>query len=114
MAATPTVNIVIPQGTDFSEIFTSTESDGTATNLSGFSARSKMKKHPGAAVGTAISFTVGITSSTGQIELSLTDTETAAIAEGRYYFDVLLISPEPSSTITRMLEGQVLVTPGIS
>jgi len=33
MAATPVVNIVIAQGTDFSESFTSTESDGSASKL---------------------------------------------------------------------------------
>ena len=45
MAPLDAVNIVIPQGADFSESFTSTESDGSLTNLNGFSGVSKLKKY---------------------------------------------------------------------
>ena len=48
MAAVPSVNIVIPQGTTFSELFTSTESDGSATNLTGYSGTAKIRKYTGA------------------------------------------------------------------
>ena len=107
MAATPTVNIVIPQGADFSELFTSTESDGSATNLS---AQAKIKKHPGASSST--SFSVSITGSTGEVTISLTDTQTAALTSGRYYYDVFLTSG--SGVVSRMVEGQAFVTAGIS
>ena len=43
MAVTPTVNIVIAQGVEFEETFLSTESNGTATNLTGYSAVAKLK-----------------------------------------------------------------------
>jgi len=110
MAATPTVNIVIPQGADFSELFTSTESDGSATNLSGYSAQAKIKKHPGASSST--SFSVSITGSTGEVTISLTDTQTAALTSGRYYYDVFLTSG--GGVVSRMVEGQAFVTAGIS
>ena len=45
MTVNPVINIVIPQGFDFSEIFQSTESDGSASNLSGYSGSAKLKKH---------------------------------------------------------------------
>ena len=45
MAVNPVINISIPQGSDFSETFVSTESDGSASNLAGYSAAAKMKKH---------------------------------------------------------------------
>ena len=37
MAANPVINITIPQGFDFEETFTSTETDGSASNLAGYS-----------------------------------------------------------------------------
>ena len=46
MAVNPVINITIPQGSDFSETFVSTESNGSASNLAGYSGAAKMKKHP--------------------------------------------------------------------
>lgn len=110
MAATPVVNIVIPQGTDFSELFTSTESDGTATNLTGYSGAAKIKKHPGAS--TSTSFSVSITASTGEVTISLTDTQTTDLEPGRYYYDVYLTSS--LGNVSRMVEGMAFVTAGIT
>jgi len=44
MDATPVINITIPQVTTFSETFTSTESDGSITNLSGYTGSASLKK----------------------------------------------------------------------
>tara|TARA_A100001234_G_scaffold167678_1_gene148931 strand:- start:694 stop:1026 length:333 start_codon:yes stop_codon:yes gene_type:complete len=108
--STPVVNITIPQGTDFSEIFTSTESDGSASNLTGYTGAAKLKKHPGATSST--SFSVSITASTGEVEISLTDTQTVALDPGRHYYDVVLTSP--SNAKSRMVEGMAFVTAGIT
>lgn len=110
MAATPAINIVIAQGADFNEIFTSTESDGTISNLDGFTGVSKMKKHPGAT--TSHSFTVGITSATGEVAIAMTSGVTTTLKPGRYYYDVFLTSA--TNAVSRLVEGQVEVTPGIS
>ena len=108
--STPVVNITIPQGTDFSEIFTSTESDGSASNLTGYTGAAKLKKHPGATSSTT--FSVSITAGTGEVEISLTDTQTVALDPGRHYYDVVLTSP--SDTKSRMVEGMAFVTAGIT
>ena len=110
MAATPAINIVIAQGADFSEVFTSTENDGTISNLNGFTGSSKMKKHPGAT--SSFPFTVGITSTTGEVSIAMTSGVTTTIKPGRYYYDVFLTSA--SNAVSRLVEGQVEVTPGIS
>ena len=90
MAAVPTVNIVIPQGTTFSELFTSTESDGSATNLAGYTGVSKIRKYPGASDST--SFSVSITGSTGEVTISMASSITNTLKPGRYYYDVYLTS----------------------
>tara|TARA_B100000035_G_scaffold313769_1_gene328256 strand:+ start:1057 stop:1389 length:333 start_codon:yes stop_codon:yes gene_type:complete len=108
--ATPVVNITIPQGTDFSEVFTSTESDGSASNLAGFTGASKVKKHPGAT--SSQSFTVSITGSTGEVSIAMTAGKTVALDPGRYYYDVVLTSG--SGSVSRMVEGMAIVTAGIT
>ena len=108
--ATPVVNITIPQGTDFSEVFTSTESDGSASNLVGFTGASKIKKHPGAT--SSQSFSVSITGSTGEVSIAMTAGKTVGLVPGRYYYDVVLTSG--TGSVSRMVEGMAIVTAGIT
>ena len=53
-----------------------------------------------------------MTADSGQLALSLTDTVTAAMDSGRYVYDVLLT--DGSGDKTRVLEGQAVLTPGVS
>jgi hypothetical protein len=110
MAATPVVNIVIAQGTDFSESFTSTESDGSLTNLNGFSGVSKLKKYAGSP--TSFDFTVGINTTTSKVSIAMTAPITTPIKPGRYYYDIVLTSS--TGAVSRMVEGAAIVTAGIS
>ena len=110
MAVNPVVNISIPQGSDFEETFLSTESNGSASNLVGYTGEAKMKKHPGATSST--SFSVSITGSTGEVSISLTSAVTTGLSPGRYIYDVRLTSPTDAKS--RLVEGMALVTAGIS
>ena len=110
MAATPVVNIVIPQATDFSQILTKKNSDGSIVNLTGYSGEAVLKKHPSSTSFT--SFSVGITSLTGQVAISLTEGQTLALESGRHQYDVRLTAGD--GTISRMVEGSAMVTAGIS
>ena len=110
MAATPSVNIVIAQGADFSEVFTSTETDGSASNLAGYTGVSKIKKYSTSP--TSQSFTVGITSSTGEVSIAMTAGKTVKLSPGRYNYDVYLTSS--AGSVSRLVEGQAIVTAGIT
>jgi len=110
MAATPAVNIVIPQGADFSETFTSTETDGSASNLSGYSGSAKIKKYPSSP--TSVTFSVSITGATGEVSIAMTSGKTVGLDPGRYYYDVVLTSG--SGAVSRLVEGMALVTAGIT
>ena len=110
MASTPTINIVIPQGADFTEIFTSKESNGSLSNLNGYTASSKLKKYPSSPSST--DFTVGITTSTSEVSIAMTSGVTVTIKPGRYYYDVTLTSS--SGGVKRMVEGQSELTAGIT
>lgn len=110
MAVNPVINISIPQGSDFSETFVSTESNGSASNLAGYAGAAKIKKHPGASEST--SFTVSITASTGEVAIALTSGTTVGLEPGRYYYDVRLTSG--SGAVSRLVEGMAFVTAGIT
>jgi len=110
MAATPAINIIIPQGADFGEVFTSTESDGSLSNLVGYSGVSKLKKYAGSP--TAYNFIVGINTITSEVSIAMTAITTIDISPGRYYYDVVLTSS--SGGVSRMVEGSAIVTAGIS
>ena len=110
MAATPEVNITIAQGTTFSEVFTSTETDGSASNLQGYSGVSKIKKHPAAT--SSESFSVSITAGTGEVAIGLTAGATLRLKPGRHVYDVVLTSG--SGVVSRLVQGSAIVTAGIS
>lgn len=110
MASNPVFNISIPQGADFSETFVSTESDGSSTNLVGYSGVAKLKKHPGAT--TSTSFNVTITAAIGEVAIAMTSGTTVGLTPGRHFYDVKLTSP--SGAVSRLVEGMALVTAGIT
>ena len=109
--ATPVVNIVVPQGSDFTQTFTSKESNGTARNLSGQSVSAVLRKHDTATSSTA--FSASITSAAaGKVTITMSDTTSLNLTPGRYVYDVRLVSG--IGTVSRLVEGMAMVTAGIT
>lgn len=104
-------NIVIDQGTDFSAAITVTQSDGTTPfDLTGFATSAQMRKNYAST--TATTFSSSHTGNTGVITLTLDNTITTDIEPGRYLYDVEITSS--ANNVTRVVEGIVTVTPGIT
>jgi hypothetical protein len=110
MSATPAINIVIPQGSDFEETYSSQEPDGSITDLTGYTGASSVKKHPGAVKSTP--FTVGILTASGEVSIAMSSSTTVQLKPGRYYYDLYLTSP--GGSLSRMVGGMVDVTAGIT
>ena len=104
-------NIYIDQGSDFSTVISLTDSNNDALNLTGYSALAQIRKTYGSTT-IAATFTTVLTTDSGQLTMSLTDVVTAAMTSGRYVYDVLLT--DGSGDKTRVLEGQAVLTPGVS
>ena len=104
-------NIYIDQGSDFTTVISLTDSNNDALNLTGYSALAQIRKTYGSTT-IAATFTTVLTADSGQLALSLTDTVTAAMGSGRYVYDVVLT--DGSGDKTRVLEGQAVLTPGVS
>ena len=104
-------NIYIDQGADFTTVISLTDSNNDALNLTGYSALAQIRKTYGSTT-IAATFGTALTTTTGQLTLTLTDAITAAMDSGRYVYDVLLT--DGSGDKTRVLEGQAILTPGVS
>lgn len=87
------VNLTIYGGTDFSTTFNVKTTSSSAFDLTGYSGAGALSKSVavGATLGATDTFTVGFTSAyDGVMKISLTDTETGNLTEGRYVYDVLV------------------------
>jgi len=106
-----TYNFTIEQGTTFSRVLTLQE-NGSAMNLTGYSVASQMRStHDSSTV--VATFTGSVTNaSSGQITLSLTNSQTSAIEEAIYVYDVEITSG--AGAVTRILQGTVTVTPEVT
>ena len=102
-------NIVLDQGTTFNMTVNLTNDDLSAKNLASYSVTSQMRKSYDAT--TFTNFTTAKVDATGQITLSLTATQTAAVKAGRYVYDVEIASGVET---LRVLEGLVTLTPNVS
>ena len=104
-------NIFIDQGATFTTTVTVTDANGDAVNLSGYSVAAQIRKTFLSSTATAFTATISNASS-GEITISLTDTQTTALEAGRFVYDVLITAS--GGTKTRVVEGQVTVNPSVT
>ena len=109
--AAGTYNFTIEQGATFNRVLTLQE-NGSAMSLSGYSAASQFRStHESSTVVGTITSTVS-NASAGQITLSMTATQTGAIDEGIYVYDVEITSG--AGAVTRIMQGKVTLTPQVT
>jgi hypothetical protein len=107
-------NLTIYGGTDFSTTFNVKTTSSSAFNLTGYSGAGAISKSVavGATLGATDTFTVSFTDrSNGVMKISLTDTETGNLTEGRYVYDVLVTV---GSTTYPLVRGNAYVYNTIS
>ena len=108
-------NLNIYGGAGFNDTFTVTRPNSTAFDFTGYSGAAQMTKSVavGSTVAITATFTVGFTSAAGgKIALTLADTLTRNISEGRYVYDVNIVSA--GSTYYKLVRGDVMVHAGVS
>lgn len=107
-------NLTIYGGANFNATFNVVDTSNTSYGFTtAWSASAQLQKSAGIGATTVptATFTAGIT--TGSITLALSSTDTQPIPEGRYIYNVL-ISPGIGQTIYNIINGNILVYPGIS
>tara|TARA_X000000368_G_C22376879_1_gene427271 strand:+ start:126 stop:461 length:336 start_codon:yes stop_codon:yes gene_type:complete len=104
-------NLTVDQGATFNAQIDITDDSSNAQNLTGYSVAGQIRKSYDSTTYTAFSASVS-NATGGTITISLTSTQTNALAAGRYVYDVEITSG--GGVVTRVLEGQVEVTPGVT
>ena len=110
MAAFTEINI--EQYATFSTTVNVEDSQGTAVNLSGYTAASQIRKSYYSTSANTLTATVtGIAN--GEITLSMTAATTANLTPGRYLYDLVITAPT-TGVKTRVVEGIVNVLAGVT
>ena len=104
-------NLFVDQGSDFTITVSLTDAADSALNLSNNTFLAQVRKSHG-------SNTVKSTFATandgvgGNLTLTLTDVQTAALAPGRQVYDIILT--DPSGIKERVVEGMALIRDGVT
>ena len=104
-------NIYIDQGCDFSITIDVTDAAGNVLDMTDYTAEAQIRKTYSSSSVTA-TFSTAINESGGQVNVSLTSTQTSAIESGRYVYDVNIT--DASGSTSRVVEGQAIITPGVT
>ena len=102
------VNLTMFSGVDFNSVYTVKTSAGSSINFTNYTGYSNMKK---SVIGTANTFGVTLGTTNGRVTLSMGSTVTGSLSEGRYLYDINVSS---GSTFFKIVEGNIIVRPGIS
>ena len=100
-------NLVIYKFTDFEQTFLLEDSQSnSAKNLTGFTGTCKMQRTLN--LGELTAFNLAFTNrELGKVRISLTNTQTANIADGKYFYELMLT--DPNGVTERVIEGVVIV-----
>tara|TARA_B100000902_G_scaffold366011_1_gene387439 strand:- start:416 stop:754 length:339 start_codon:yes stop_codon:yes gene_type:complete len=105
-------NLTIDQGSTFSVDIDVKDSDDDILNLSGYTVAGQIRKTYSSSTKTDFTATVS-NSSGGVVNISLSATQTNALKAGRYVYDVEITKTD-TAAVTRIVEGQIEVTPGVT
>ncbi len=112
--AAGTHNLIIDKGSDFA-IQITVKQGGAAMNLYGYSARAQLRTSKSATGSPSATFTCTVLSpnTDGKIHLALPNSQTSNVAPGRYYYDLEIFTANDAA-VTRLLQGDVTVTPEVT
>jgi hypothetical protein len=104
-------NLVVEQGATFSQNIVVSDAYKTPLDLTDYEYRGQLRKSYGSKTYTAFTIT-SEDPTTGELVLFLTATQTTALREGRYVYDIEI--EDEDGIVTRVLEGIITVTPNVT
>jgi hypothetical protein len=99
-------NLFIDQGSDFSF------SVDQSIDLTDYTSRGQIRKSYTSTNATDFNIIVDVPN--GKLDVSLTAAQTGALKAGRYVYDIEILTSDSPAIVTRILEGQVEVTPRVT
>lgn len=106
------LEITIEQNANLTSIVTVNDAQGDAVNLTTYSASSQLRKSYYSSSANTLTATV-TGNANGQITLTMTAANTAALTPGRYVYD-LVITNSVDNSKTRVIEGTAIVLPSVT
>jgi hypothetical protein len=104
-------NLYIDQGVTFSTEITISDDNGIPVDLTNATLASQVRKSYTSTVAFPFTITVLGDPTMGQVVLSMTATQTAAMAAGRYVYDAQY---NINGVVTRFLKGLVTIFPAVT
>ena len=104
-------NVEIDQGADWFLNVTYEQPQGTPVNITNYTSALQLRSLPTdatAVLSLATGSGITITGATGLVAIRATATQTRAIDEGIYYYDLEITSP--AGVVTRLVQGQAYVS----
>jgi hypothetical protein len=106
-------NLIIDQGSKFSITVNITNNTGDVFNLSNYTSACHFRKSYSSS--TFYTISTNITDPTGGImSLIMDSADTAVVTAGRYVYDIEVYDTNNGNNATRVLEGLISVTPGVT
>lgn len=109
MAAVIAENLTLQQGESFEYSFVLKNPDNSLVGISSYSANAFMAKYASDSI--TYPFTVGITTSTSTIKISMASTVTSTLDSGRYYYNLFTVDGDSKKRKER--EGFILVNASV-
>jgi len=107
-------NTTIDQGANWYLTVTYKNPNGTAINITGYTAALQLRSLPSDATAVLTLTTqnggITITGNTGTVAIQATATQTRDIDEGNYFYDLEIYSNSNPSVTTRLIQGQIVVS----
>ena len=103
--------LFVEQYADYTTKINVDDLQGDAINLTGYSASAQARKSYYST--TAYNFNTSISDAAkGEITISMPSANTANMSPGRYVYDLKIVDPD--EVVTRVVEGIVVVSPGVT
>jgi len=108
MSASTIINLIVNQRASFKVTF-----NAASLNLTDYTVRAKFKIDVTAPENTAVAFATAIEDpANGMFSISLTPEQTT-VMQGKYYYDIV-VTNNTTSFKTRLVEGKITVSGGIT
>jgi len=105
-------DIYLEQGVTYVNQITLDDVTGSPYNLTGFAVKSQAKKSYYSTNPTIVFTATVFDANNGIIQLSANSASTANVSPGKLVYDVVIT--DSSNTVTRVLEGQIFVSPAVT
>jgi hypothetical protein len=111
-------NVEIDQGADWFLDVNYDQPNGSPVNITSYTAALQLRSLPDDPTAvltlTTANGGIAITGATGLVAIHATAVQTRAIDDGTYYYDLEISSPANPPVVTRLIQGQAVVSPEVT